>query len=432
MNRKLLIITGIVFLFVVVALVWYFFYTKPVISPSLGATNDPLPKNELPPRYQFIGGKEGDEQTSVTEVTQKPEDPLIRVWDKPATGQVFVTEQILKEEVATTTQGTTTVEIKRAVRATTTLLLFVDRGTGYVYGYSPENNSVFQITNTVIAGVYDAYIFNNGKKIILRYPDIKNRVVVGVIATIPPFSRNGNPSPLTDLEYLNSEVTSVAVAGDNSEASYAVKTTSGSAVYKVKNGSPEVFTVSPFGEWDLSYGGNTLYATSKPSSFALGIMTELPNFSIMVGERAGLMTKPSLSYFLGSVWLQGGIATFLSGNAGTRTLSLKTLASKCGWGGENFVVCGVPRSLVKGGSNLPDAWFQGLVSFEDDLVSIDLGSGNINFLEEAPFFYFEEKYGKFDVTSVTISPDIDFISFVNKRNSELWLIKRELAPVLGF
>jgi hypothetical protein len=424
MNRKLLVVTGLVFLFVIVALVWYFFYAQPVLSPSLGKTNDPLLKNQLPPRYQFMGNRAGgDNQTSVTEVTQKPEDPLIRVWDRPSTGQTFITDQILREETGTTTGGTTTIETKRMVRATTTILLFVDRGTGYVYGYSPDDNSIFQITNTVLPGIHDAYIFNDGKRIIMRYYENggDNTFTVGVIANIPPFSKGGTPSALVGVEYLNSEVSSVSVNNESGTASYVVKTDSGSSVYSVKDEGPTLVASSPFGEWVLNYGGNSLYATTKASSFAMGVTTILPTFNIVVGERPGLIVQPSPSHLIGSSWSKGELLTFLIGNSGSRELSIKTLSSKCGWGQGEFLLCAVPKTLSKGGRDLPDAWFQGLTSFEDDLIYVDTNS-----LTESSFFNFDKKYGVFDITNITISKENDFISFLNKKNGELWMLKSKL------
>lgn len=424
MNKKILFATALVFLFVIVALVWYFFYAKPVVTPSLSGTNDPLSGNQLPPRYQFIGNEGEGEQSSVTEVTQTPEDPLIRIWDRPATGQHYVVDQILLEETATTTQGTTTVEVKRTVRATTTILLFVDRETGYIYGYSPEDNSVFQISNTIISGVHDAYIFSEGRRVIMRYSEAENPSIVAVIATIPTFTKGGAPSPLEKVEYLNSEVTSVAVSERGDEASYAVRTETGSAFYRVSSGEPSFIASSPFGEWDLSYGGSSLYATTRPSAYATGVTVSLPSFTTVIGERAALMIKPSSSQFMGSVWVKGGIASFIADKGGSRTLSLKTLASKCGWGARGFLLCATPKAFPQGSLYLPDTWFQGKVRFEDTFTMVDTLS-----LTEYPFFSFDQQYGLFDVTNINISEDNNLISFINKRNGELWMIKRNLLPL---
>jgi hypothetical protein len=109
------------------------------------------------------------------------------------------------------------------------------------------------------------------------------------------------------------------------------------------------------------------------------------------------------------------------GNNGYQNLSLKTLAFKCGWGTGDFLLCAVPKLLPKGGRDLPDAWFQGLVSFEDDLIYVDTTT-----LEAFPFFSFEDKYGAFDVTSLVISDNNTLISFINKKNGELWILKTKL------
>lgn len=423
MNRKLLVAVGLVFLFVVVVLVWYFVYAKPEAAPTLSGTGDPLLRNELPPRFQFIGVGGEEDGGSYTEVTQEPEDPLVRVWDKPATGQFFMVDEILKEETATTTQGTSTIEVKRTVRATTTLLLFVDRETGYIYGYAPENNIVFQVTNTIVSGVRDAYIFADGRRVIMRYADEEGHSIIGIIATIPRFSQGGTASPLEDMEYLNGELSSVAVSKNGKTAAYVVKTDTGSSVYSISTGESTLMGSSPFGEWVLSFGGDTLYATTKPSAYATGITTTLPTFAVYLGERAGLMVEAGDGVLAGSSWVQGGVSTFLVQNGAITPLATKTLASKCGWG-ERFLVCGTPGSLFVSGKHLPDAWLQGFISFVDKLVVIDKESG-----EEKTLFSFDEKYGIFDVTKIKISPDDTLVSFINKKNGELWVLKRNLLPL---
>jgi hypothetical protein len=93
-NRRLLVLVGLVLLFVVVVLVWYFSYAKPIIAPSMNTTNDPVPKRTFPPRFQFLNWGSDTVSTSTTEVTDPLKDPLVKVWDKPATGQ---TGNILKK-----------------------------------------------------------------------------------------------------------------------------------------------------------------------------------------------------------------------------------------------------------------------------------------------------------------------------------------------
>lgn len=421
MNKKLLLFAGLVFLFGVVVILWYFFYAKPVIDPTRGEPVNPFPETAYRLKDLFIQKDDTDANTSVTEVTFLPEDPLIRVWDKPATGQTFVTQEILKQETATTTTGSTTATIKRSVRATTTILLFVDRETGYLYGFSEDDSSTFQITNTIISGVYDAYIFNDGKRIIMRYYDNEKENIVGVIANIPSFSKNSTPSPLEKLEYINTEVVSVAVDSAKKNAAYLVKTETGGSVYSVSSGAPVLIDSSPFSEWDLSYGGTTLYATTKPSSYAQGVTVRLPSFALVTGEYPALMSNPSQEYTLQTSWSKGSILSVLSSKKETVDLPLKTLASKCAWGEKDFLVCASPKNFSLSESSLPDSWFKGIVSFDDTLTIVDIKN-----IDTLPLFSFEKKYGLFDVTHLTIFNNNDLLAFTNKRTGQLWLLKRHL------
>jgi hypothetical protein len=211
-NKKLLIAVGLVLLFAIVVVVWYFYYANQVIAPSLEGTNDPQNKQERPVRFQFLTWGQNNQGTSITEVSDPAKDPLIKIWDKPATGATFITTQILTEVNATTTEGTSTkvLDIKKTVRATSTTILFVDRITGYVYAYPFTSGKPYQVTNTLLPGIYDAYIVNEGKRIVLRYPDREKNTVVSIVADIPSVPENGTPLPLQNMQYLPGENTSIS------------------------------------------------------------------------------------------------------------------------------------------------------------------------------------------------------------------------------
>jgi hypothetical protein len=422
-NRKLLGITALVFLFVVVVIVWYFYYAKPAITPSLANTANPLPTLSLPPRFQFIFGDEEEDEvsSSTTEITNALTSPLIKIWDKPATGQAFVVTQVLREETATTTKGTSTTQITKMVRATSTLLLFVDKTTGYLYGYSLEKRSLFQITNTLISGVYDAYIFNNGKRIIIRSIDKNKEAVEAIIATIPDYSETSQPSSLEHIESLSGEVSSVAVH-KGKEASFLVTTALGSTVYTVQDKDPVLITSSPFREWLLSYGGDTLYATTKASAYVTGITVALPSFSIQTKESTGLVSAPgNNNTIIHSMWSKNGLVTFLSTNNQISILPITTIASKCAWGAGSFVVCGVPTTLPKGEEGLPDDWYQGSVHFTDSLVIVDPKTIQTNTL-----FSFDDTVGRMDIHTISITPSNRLLSFINIRDEALWMLNLDL------
>jgi hypothetical protein len=422
-NRRLLIATGFVLFFVIIILIWYFFYAQPAIAPSLNGTNDPKPTRSFPPRFQFLTWGENTTSTTTTEVTDPLKNPLVEVWNRPSTGQTFITDQILKEMSETVSSGSTTLEVKKTIRATSSVLLFVDRITGYIYGYPVETGTVFQISNTVIPGVYDAYFIDNGNRVIIRYVDQEKNTVVGLIANVPHVEQTGSALPLLNVQYLTSQVMSVAVNKTKTKASYVVATEEGSAVYTIDTTKgTHLIASSPFREWSISYGGDTLYVTTKPSAYIEGGTFSLPLFQSEIVEKTGLMSLPHESGFiLNSMWGSKGLATFFSDNGTIQVLPIKTLASKCAWGRKDFLICAIPRTIPKTTEGLPDDWFQGRISFSDDLALIDKNSGN-----RYTLYNFNEKEGVFDVVKISLSEANDVISFNKKQDGTLWLLNTNL------
>jgi hypothetical protein len=426
MNRKLLFVTALVLLLAIVVIVWYFFYAKPIIAPSLDGTNDPFAVSTTPKRFFFTSWASDNEETSTstTEITQPEKEALIEVWSKPTTGQMFVAQSILREVVSTTTQGTSTVTIKNTVRSTSTLLMFVDRTTGYIYGYIPETAKQYQISNTIIPGVHDAYIFNNGKKILYRYQDQNSRSIVSLIATIPSVPPTSSALPLENMAYLPVQVTSVAVTKNSETLSYLVPGDQGSSFYTLSEKGPLLITSSPFKEWSLSYGGKTLYATSKPSAYVEGSTVQIPAFNFIIGDKTGLMSTPSESgRVISSMLSSTGLLTFLSSPDGQLVLPFKTLASKCVWGTGDFLLCAVPNTLPLKIEGLPDDWFQGRYFFKDSLMLVNQRTGDYSTL-----YSFDESKGAFDVTNPVLSPDNNFLTFIKKQTGSLWLLNQSLIP----
>ena len=421
-NKRLLYAVLGVFFFSIIVLVWYFYYAKPAIAPSLSETNNPIPTSVEPSRFHFLTWGENVKSTSTTEVTDPSKDPLVEIWNKGAVGQTFITVDVLKEVTATTTVGTSTVEIKKTVRASSTVVLFVDTVTGYVYGYPIETGEVYQISNTIVPGVYDAHFFNNGKNVVIQYVDSEKNQTGALVATLPSVPEGGGALPFISTTYLPSGVTSVAVNKRNDRVSYAVQTGSGTTFYTLSPSGTTVTASSPFREWQISYGGETLYATSKASAYIPGVTATLPSFDLVVDNRTGLLSLPSNSGdIVSSMWSNQGLVTFLTNASGAHVLPLTTLASKCAWGNNDFLVCAKPRTLPKEVEGLPDDWYQGEAHFVDDIVQIDKNTGEV-----FPYYTFSQNDGLFDVKNIVTSSSNDLLMFNNKTGGTLWLINTNL------
>lgn len=420
-NRKLLIAVGMVLFLVIIALVWYFVYAKPIVAPSMATTNDPTPTRSFPPRFQFLNWG-GDETQTITEERSDPKkDPLIQIWKKPATGQFFITGQTLQEINATTTEGTSTkvITVKKTIRATSTSVLFADKTTGYIYRYSLESGKTTQVSNTIVPGLHDAYFFENGTRVILRYIDQEKNTVVGLIAAIPTVPEEGTSLPLENMQYLTSEVISIATDKNHTQVAYVVATPNGSAVYAIVGKTPKLVTTSPFREWDLSIAGNALYVTTKPSAYVSGGTYKLPSFTSQFDEKTGLMSNPGLDgTILNSMWGKNGLVSFFSYNGILQVLPITTLASKCTWDTADYLVCAVPKFIPRGEEGIPDDWFQGRLSFDDDLVIVNKKTNT----SYALYSFNQEKEGVFDIDTIAIQTGGGIYSFTNTNDETLWLL----------
>ncbi len=424
-HRGLLFLFAGVSLFSIGVIVWYFMFYKPASAPSLESTTSPLSTNNTPSRFAFIFQGEEPSQTTETEITSAPDKPLVLVWDKPTTGNTFATKSILREEATSTRVGTTTVTSTKAVRATSTILMFVDRITGYVYGYSPVSGKSYQISNTTIPGVYDAYIWSNGERIILRYLDTDKETIISIAATIPNVQEGRDAQPLTGVTTLPQNISSVAVSRSSALVSYTVPNQSGASIYTLTQKGISKVADSPFSEWSLSYGGEALYASTKASAYVTGTTVSLPSFSPVISNKTGLITTPSSSgIHLSSMWSRSGLTLFTSKTGKITQMDSRTIASKCVEAISSSFICGIPKTIPKGEEGMPDDWYQGKVSFNDTLSIVNGSTGEVYTLYDG-----EAEYGPTDITHISLAQGNEFISFIRKQSGSLFLFNSHtLSP----
>lgn len=430
-DRKLLILFLITLVFGFIVIGWYFFKATNQADPTLALPTNPFGTAEDVVRgSEFVTGTvnpDGSENTS--ERIPASERVFAEVWNKPVGGHAFVTRDVFVEVIttATSSNSTTTTTTSRAVKQTVEYLLFVDRITGYIYGYDPADGAVFQITNTTTPGIYDAYITKNGTEVYMRSLDEDEITIRTLVATIPSFIKGADPQALTNLRSLQSNVSSFAVSESSNLVSYVVPTTLGSSIYSTNAKGVSSVSSSPFKEWFVIYGGETPYITTKPSAYLEGNTLSLPNQNYILGNKTGLMTTPHKDgdIFLASMWSRAGLATFVfSKKTGTQTiLDQRTLAPKCAWGYQTKVICGVPTTIPTTQDGLPDEWFRGNVSFSDNFYLMEGDQGPDEAGGSTLIFALNEQAGQpFDVIKPVINKNSTSLSFVNKRNGTLWFI----------
>jgi rubrerythrin len=113
--------------------------------------------------------------------------------------------------------------------------------------------------------------------------------------------------------------------------------------------------------------------------------------------------------------LENLIHAFDSKNKIVTDFSLKTLPEKCVWSqkSKNIVYCAVPQNLPQ--ADYPDAWYQGAVSFQDQIWRLDAATGDVKLMStlfEANDFI--------DATNPILDPTETYLLFTNKNDFQLW------------
>ena len=97
-------------------------------------------------------------------------------------------------------------------------------------------------------------------------------------------------------------------------------------------------------------------------------------------------------------------------------MGVKTLPEKCVWGNTSTTVyCAVPRNVPN--NQYPDSWYQGEVSFSDQIWKIDATNGNTTMLVDPLAIS-----GGEDIDGIKLALDNagNYLFFVNKKDSFLW------------
>jgi len=100
-------------------------------------------------------------------------------------------------------------------------------------------------------------------------------------------------------------------------------------------------------------------------------------------------------------------------------LELATLPEKCVWSQDNRTLfCAVPENISPA-AVLPDDYYKGLVAFDDSFWRVNLETGQKTQIQLTA----DERTTAYDARQLLLSPDEDYLLFVNKRNSLLYSLE---------
>ncbi|MBI4133749.1 hypothetical protein HY478_03980 [Candidatus Uhrbacteria bacterium] len=308
------------------------------------------------------------------------------------------------------------------MKATSTALRFVERGTGYVLEFDPARGVLKRITNTLVPRVYEAFVLA-GDRIIMR--SIENEQVVTVIKTLKGLASS---SPATTGEVrLPENITSLAVDPSEKEVFYIVQSSEGGSGVRVTlegMKAKQVFSSAIagwHGEW-----GSEIVLQQKSSDGVASSAYAITNGALegVVREIPGLTLLPSKDS-RALLWSESNGQTLrlfarTEPKGSTIILPIRTVADKCVWSfasttsKSRVAYCAVPQTAP--GANFLDRWYRGEVHTADAWWKIDVNANSAELL-------YSPGDRVLDVERPIIDKSGSYVAFTNAIDKSLWLLR---------
>lgn len=317
------------------------------------------------------------------------------------------------------------------------VIRFMARETGHIYETTANSVSQRRISNTTIPKIQNAFWSEDGEELLIQYIDDASGRVDSFYAKLEEsenISEEGQVSVAGN--FLPRGISSFDIQNnkDAKNKLFYLIGEFGGAIGTISNmdgsGKTQIFN-SKLSEWIIEWtNGNIVAFTTKSTSSVAGYLYFLNSrtggFEKIIGDIRGLQTRisPNAKQALLSRSSSSGISLsiFDVGKKEIKTLSINTFAEKCVWSAQktNTVYCGVPRALNIS-VEYPDEWLQGLISFSDDIWMIDTGEGISDLLIKPQ----DSANVDIDIIKPILSPNEDYLLFVNKKDSTLWSLRLE-------
>ncbi len=403
MNKKILIIAG-VFVLIIVAVVVFFVIKKPnptTINPTTGSPFGDAPggssQNNFP---QIITG---DSPLSIED-----RNGLKKITSAPVSDGNFLPQ----------------------ASSSAPVVEFIERSTGHIFHADLDNGLVTRISNTTFPKIQQIIWGIPGSLFIGQ--SINSGTIESNIFTISPNTRedSSNNFSLIDITPLTPDIVSASFSPDGNSFFYLGKNRLGieGTLANTKGEKLASLWQSATDEWTTEWKQkNTITITNKASNNTPGILLFLDvktkKTKTILSGIPGLTTNTSPS---GKRVLYGMVSKnpqseslyptyiYTIGTTSTEDAFFTTLPEKCVWShDETFIVCGQPTNMKEG---LPDTWYQGKVSFDDELWKLDLLT--LELTRISPLNPSELEH--IDVINIKMSPDDSYVLFTNKKDLSLW------------
>jgi len=311
-------------------------------------------------------------------------------------------------------------------------LRYVNKATGNIYQTFADRIDERRFSTTTIPKVYEAFFGNKGESVVMRYlkTDLSaqagNQTIETFVGTLPKEYLGADSIGTDEVKgsFLPENISDVSISPDTQKIFYLFNVGDNAVgiTYSIQSNTKVQVFDSSFTEW-LSLWPNekNITVTTKPSYNVPGyvyiINVDKKDFTKILGGINGLTTLTSPN---GKIILYGdnnlSLNLYNTDTGDSSSVGIKTLPEKCIWNSSSDVIyCAVPKYIDRVG--YPDAWYQGEVSFSDEIWKIDVQSGNTTKILDTISIEGGEEV---DGIKLNLDENQNFLFFVNKKDSYLW------------
>lgn len=417
MNRRNILIASTLVILIIIGGAAFWYFSQRATIPTDGG--------------QFPGGSTDSTGGPQVETTPSGEGEVI------STGALPRLYELHKAPVA----GVGLVETKDKKGTVTSISTrYVERGLGHIFETGLSTYNETRIVNETRARISEALWGNNGNSVVFRSINDKNNDsiqtrVINIEIPGVSFANTSSGEALaegflkTEEVFLPENIPFMSTSGDNADSLFYLESGLNASVGTMasfKNTSVSKIFSSSFTEWLPQFPNKNLVTlTTKPSATVPGHLffldTKTKAVSKVLSAINGLttLTSPNGKFILFSETKAGVPELSLYDVTLKKKYSLyvKTLPEKCAWGKKNalLIYCAVPQTIPTG--TYPDQWYQGLVSFSDELWTIDT-TAMTHTTTMVPSTY---SAPSLDIINPTISSNDEYFLFINKTTNTPWV-----------
>ena len=303
---------------------------------------------------------------------------------------------------------------------------YVEKATGNIYQTFADKIEERKFSVTTIPKVYEAYFGNHGESVLMRYLKMGGDTIETFIGNLPKERLGEDTTGNNEVKgsFLPNDVKDISISPDTLQVFYLFNSGDsmiGTILNFLDNKKAQVFD-SPFTEWLAQWGSSKMITlTTKPSSNTPGYVYTIDLFSKnmtkTLGDINGLITLMSPN---GKLILYANnnlsLSIYHTDTRNGDALAVRTMPEKCVWNsGSTTIYCAMPKLITP--SQYPDSWYQGEISFSDQLWKIDVENGNATIISDPA----REAGGEeIDGIKLALDENENYLFFVNKKDSFLW------------